>query len=543
MSKMNETDLRRRLGLLCEIEPSPQRAGQALDRVRQMLSRPTPAADHRRTSLWRIVERNWAAGLASAAAIVLVVLLLLSLFAGRWDGTTAAYAKVTEAVRRVPWMHVRYSGYHLDAKGNRTTAEGQLDTEIWYSFNAQVMIYRYAGGEIDYYDYARQEIQKYNPIAKRIVVSALPADMRPFRMDSPAGWLEKSIEQITSDGGSVTRETGQYEGREAEVFEITAAVRPEVATIHSRIFVDRATFLPIAEEKAAINPKTGSPQRVETGTFDCPEQGPADIYALGLPRDVPTISSLPLPPWSEFGLAYESYHREPPAEKYAAVVTREMIGLVESVQICYADGVHFREEQHSLYHRGAIGAQWEEQKGEFGDTLDSILKWSRAHKAYGAISISLFDGDHRYSARRDEDGAWSGTEQIVSDGGLTAEDFWHLSHVAQLGWPEICGYADIIQDDYARDNGLIRVEVDAGKGVLYLNPDRDYICEQSIPLEGQRYTVLEFGRTDTGRWYPKRIDNDGLKYTVYLETNPEFPEGLFDPNSLPKANHEATPVP
>lgn len=541
MSRMNETDLRRRLGLLSGIEPSPQRAGQALARVRQTLSRPTPLADHRRMSLWRIVKRNWAAGLASAAAIVLVVLLLLSLLTERWDGTTAAYAKFTEAVRCVPWMHMRYSGYDLNGEGKRTTAEGQLDTEMWYSFNAQVLIYRYAGGEVDYHDYARQEIHMYNPVARRIVVSALPADMRPFRMDSPAGWLEKSIEQITSDGGSVTRETGQYEGREAEIFEIAAAVRPEVATIHSRIFVDRATSLPIAEEKTYINPKTGNPQRVETGTFDYPEQGPADIYGLGLSRDVPTISSLPLPSWSEFRLTYESDYREPPAEKYVAIVTREMIGLVESVRICYADGAHFREEQHWLYHRGDIGRQWEEQKGEFGDTLDSILKWSRAHKTYGDISISLFDGDRHYTARRDEDGAWSGTEQIVLDVELTADDFWHLFPVAQLGWPEIRGYADIIQDDYARENGLIRV--DHEKAAFYLNPERDYICEQLIPLEGQRCTVLEFGRTDTGRWYPKRIDNDALKYTVYLETNPEFPEGIFDPNRLPKADPETTTVP
>ena len=34
MSKMNETELRRRLDLLSEIEPSPQATGRALDRVR-----------------------------------------------------------------------------------------------------------------------------------------------------------------------------------------------------------------------------------------------------------------------------------------------------------------------------------------------------------------------------------------------------------------------------------------------------------------------------------------------------------------------------
>lgn len=527
--------------MLAAVEPSPQATGRALDRVRLMLSGPIPAATHGRVSLWRIVRRSWTVGLASAAAIVLVSILLLALLTGRWDGTTAAYAKVTEAVRNVPWMHMYYSEYTLDDAGNRTSAEGERDTEIWYSFNAQVVIYKYAYGAIDYYDYARQEIREYNPLAKRIIVSALPTGKRPFRLDSPGGWVEKSIEQITSGGGSVTRELGQYKGREAEIFEIKSALRSGGGAVRSRIFVDRATSLPIAEEKVYINTKTGNPVLVETGTFDYPERGPADIYGLGLSRDIPTISSLPLPPWSDINQTCQSYRLTPPAEKYVAVVTREMIGLVESVEIYYADGARFRKEQHFLYRGGSIGSQWQKQKDELGNTLDSILTWSRAHKAYGSIFISVIDGDRGYSARRDQDGVWSGTEYILPGGEWARENFWQLSLVAQLGWPEIRGHADIIQDDFARENGLIRV--DGEKGVFYLNPERDYICQQQVPLEGKRSTVLEFGRTDTGRWYPRRVDNSALKYTVYLETNPEFPEGIFDPNSLPKANQEATSVP
>jgi hypothetical protein len=540
MSKMNETELRRRLGLLAGIEPSPQATGRALARVRRTLIQTDQQPDARPASRWGILTKGKMAGLA-AAAIIVVVLLLASRFSVPLDGTTAAYARVTEAVRKVPWMRIRYSGYLLDDAGNRITAEGERDDEVWYSFNAQVMIYRNARGAIDYYDYARQEIHEYNPAAKRVVVSALPTGRRPLRPDSPGGWLEKSIEQITSDGGSVARRRGQYKGQETEIFEITSAVRPGVAAIRSTVFVDRTTSLPIAEERSYINTNTGNPQLVETGVFDYPEQGPADIYGLGLSRDIPTISSLPMPPWSDVRMTYESYRFKPPAQRYVTVVAREMIGLVESVEICYADGARFRKEQHHLYGRGAIGPQWEEQKAEFGDTLESILKWSRAYKTYGPISITIFEENRWYDSRRDENGAWRTTMQTSRGRGLTQEDSWNMCPVAQLGGPQILGYADIIQDDFARENGLIRV--DGEKGVFYLNPERDYICQQQMPSEGQRSTVLEFGRTDTGRWYPKRIDNHALKYTVYLETNPEFPEGIFDPNSLPKADREAASVP
>lgn len=533
MSKMNENELRRRLDLLAGIKPSPDATQQALDGVRRVLSETTPRPANRPASAGGMLTKSRLAGLAVAAAVLVATGTLVFLFTGSLDGTTATYARVTAAVRKVPWMRIRYSGYLLDDAGNRITPEGERDAEIWYSFNAQVVIYKNARGSIDYYDYAKQEIHEYNPVARRVVISALPTGRRPLRPDSPGGWLEKSIEQITSDGGSVARRRGQYNGREVEVFEITSAVKRGVAAVRSTVYVDRTTSLPIAEERVYINTNTGNPQLVETAVFDYPEQGPADIYGLGLSRDIPTISSLPLPSWSDIRTTYEPYRFKPLAKRYVVVVTRWMIGLVESVEVCYADGARFREERHFLYHRGFIGQQWEEQKAEFGTTLDSILKWSRAHKTYGPISISLFDGNHYYSARRDEDGSWSRTEQIIPGREQTAEDFWHLCPVAGLAWPDIRGYADIIQDDYAREHGLIRVEGE--QETFYLNPQRDYICQQRVPLERDRTEMTEFAQTDTGRWYPRRIDDGALKYTIYLDTDPEFPAGLFDPNNLPKA--------
>lgn len=540
MSKMSEQELRRRLGLLSEIEPSPQAAGRALDRVRRVLSETTPRPANRLAGAGGMLTKSRLAGLAVAAAVLIATGVFVFLFTGSLDGTTAAYARVTEAVRNVPWMRMRYSGYSLNNAGNRTSGEGERDTEIWYSFNAQVVIYKYPHGAIDYYDYAKQEIHEYNPVAKRIVVSALPTGRRPFRTDSPGAWLEKSIEQITSGGGRVTREAGQYKGQETEVFEITSAVRPGVAAIRSKIFVDRTTSLPIAEERAYINTNTGNPQLVETGTFDYPEQGPADIYGLGLSRDIPIISSLPLPSWSDIRMTYERYLFKPLAQRYVAVVTRWMIGLVESVEIFYADGTRFREERHFPYRGGNIGPQWEEMKTELGDTPDSLLRWSRDYKARGHITISLWIGKRAYHSQRDERGSWSVAEEVVLPQEMT-EDFWSMCPIAGLAWPDIRGYADIIQDDYAREHGLIRVEGE--QETFYLNPQRDYICQQRVPFGRDRSEVTEFAQTETGRWYPRKIDDGSLKYTIYLDTDPEFPEGLFDPNSLPKADREAAPVP
>jgi hypothetical protein len=474
--------------------------------------------------------------LAAVAAIIVAVLILVSPFNESLDGTTAAYAKVTEAVRKVPWMHIRYTGYSLDEMGNRRSTEGAYDTEIWYSFNAQVAIQRYSDGGITYRDYVKQEVHTYNPVSKRIVISALATDRLPLQADSPWSWVERNIRAMTPVGRDVTRTTGQYNGQDVEIFEIVGATKPGMAAVHGKVFVDRATFLPMAEERISINTNIGKPQLVETGTFDYPEHGPADLYELGLSRDIPVINNLPLPEWWEIRSAYESHRRKIPAERYIAVVTREMTipgNPVDTVDICYADATHFREERHFLYHRGYIGDQWEHQAAELGNTLDSILKWSRANKAYGPITISIYDARHYYGSRRGEGGSWSTTEQTLEGREFTKDLFWGMSPVAELGWPDISGTADIVQDDYARENHLIRVE--APEGTFILNPDRDYICQKRINAYGQMEDVTEFGPTDDGRWYPKEVKSDALRRTVYMDTDPEFPEEIFDPNRLPKA--------
>jgi len=537
MSKMNETELRRRLGLLSGIEPSPQATGRALDRVRQGLAQNAIPSDNRLAGLWGIPARSRMAGLGVAAALFVGAVVLVSvLCTGPLDGTTAAYAKVAEAVRSVPWMRMRYSGYTLDDRGNTTSAEGQRDTEIWYSFHAQVVIYRYAGGTIVYYDYAKREVQRYNPTAKRIVVSAWPATRRSFGTASPWDWLEESIEQITSEGGSLACKKERHNGRKVEVFEVVAATGQGVATIHRRIFVDPLTSLPFAEEWTFINTKTGNPQLVETAVFDYPEQGPADIYGLGLSRDIPTVSGLPFPPWSDVSLTYQSFRRERLAQRYVAVVTQAMTIVgdpVTSVEVVYAEGSRLRQERHFLYHRGAIGPQWQEIKTQVGDTLDSILRWSRAYEARGEIMILLWVRDRFYDCRRDGYGSWSLVDERVLPRERTEHDSCGICPIAGLAWPDIRGYADIIQDDYAREHGLIRVEGE--QETFYLNPQRDYICQQRVPFGRDRTEMTEFAQTETGRWYPRRIDDGGLKYTIYLDTDPEFPEGIFDPNNLPKA--------
>jgi hypothetical protein len=87
MSKMNETELRRRLGLLAEVRPAPQATRRALDRVRQTLTdTDRPQA---RKSFWRILMESKWSRFAAAAAVILAVILGLNLTTSRHLGGVA----------------------------------------------------------------------------------------------------------------------------------------------------------------------------------------------------------------------------------------------------------------------------------------------------------------------------------------------------------------------------------------------------------------------------------------------------------------------
>ena len=64
--------------------------------------------------------------------------------------------------------------------------------------------------------------------------------------------------------------------------------------------------------------------------------------------------------------------------------------------------------------------------------------------------------------------------------------------------------------------------------------------------------VTQFEQTDAGQWYPSEIITNSQSWRDYgegweaweerfvirlfVETNPGFPEGIFEPENLPKAN-------
>jgi hypothetical protein len=75
MSKISEEEIRHRLELLSQVQPSAQSANRAVERVRRVLTEHEQVAKTKNISIWRIIMKSKITKLAAAAAVIIVAAL------------------------------------------------------------------------------------------------------------------------------------------------------------------------------------------------------------------------------------------------------------------------------------------------------------------------------------------------------------------------------------------------------------------------------------------------------------------------------------
>ena len=197
-------------------------------------------------------------------------------------------------------------------------------------------------------------------------------------------------------------------------------------------------------------------------------------------------------------------------------------------------------------------------------------------------AVRLYDGLWQYTLEADEGRLVARAKQRRPDGDEYGDDDVDDFAWRKLWWLNLPEH--MYEDTYSQENGLIAMELTAqGLGsqepkrlVLYVAPEKDYVCDRYVEqqlldapwqedktwLEGvtnkgsltdevRDTRVTEYGRTESGQWYPKTITETGYRQeygTVRNDTqrvirihlvaeHPEFPEGIFDPNALPEASN------
>lgn len=219
--------------------------------------------------------------LAVAAAVVIGAAVTVYQVSRPADAVAAEIAQVRQAVRGMPWMHVR-------------SVEGSQVEQRWYDMAADKLYLATAEGWIWCWDSGAEQKQfVYNPKVKTLTVGDLP---RKGFYDS--GSVFAMLDTITTsrqdEGASLERHVDTLDGRRVRVYRFET-VRPDDGTSIQRggvqrvaartaetFTVDLDTTLILAAHTEYLD-SGGQVISRRVHEIDYPQNGPASIYDLGVP--------------------------------------------------------------------------------------------------------------------------------------------------------------------------------------------------------------------------------------------------------------------
>lgn len=512
----------------------------------------------------RIMKSKTAQG-AIAAILILGALTGIYQLTGSIDGASIAFADVIEAMKNVPWLHQESRGFQGGVSGT---------AEQWLGFESKVHAAKWADGKRTFWDIEQNKRYEYDPEVNHITITDTSGTELPFSIASPTLMFETMHKTLVEQGAVVTVESTKYNGRKVQLHQFSLSLTEQKKRL--KLYIDPQSKYLIAAEISAED-ASGNVLMDGAVTFSYPQTGPTDIYALGISHDTPIVSNLPnedyLTVWEQY-----KHNRKKALNNYIAIIAHEdqgLNGIVTMVDIDYKSGRKHRLERHSVFNP--------DYKKQLGDSFESLLMWTQNHyDAKGSISIYLYDGAYNTSIRRTKS-QWSELRKHYVPNG----DLFPNFALGDIAWPDTYGKTGkIIEDDFSKEHNYICVErlqqgrihndtVSPPRRVLYyLNPEKNYMCiryvlERNPDAEWQEdkhwlegvdpekirdgsITVRDITETiqaENGIWYPRLIvekqtgirkdyKNSPLKNAtikeIFIKINPEFPEGIFDINSLPK---------
>ena len=542
-----------------------------------------------RPGVWRKIMNSKLTRLATAAGVIIVVSLLLR--NGSVDLATPAFADITEAMKKVPWMHQESRGFERGITGLG---------EQWFGFEAKVFAGKDSTGKIYFWNIKEHKRYEYDPKSQTVTIDYAYEKDFPLNLSSPVSLIESMHKMLKEQGAEVVTKEGQYEGQKAHIQEVTLTpegLNNETHTLQLYIQPESKLLLAARVKGTDANGNTIMDGEI---AFSYPKTGPTNIYDLGVPHDAEIISNLPEEDYQAIWNDYRQ-SREDVTRQYIAVITHadsslartspSLKGIINMVDVDYKSDRNHRLERHFVFNPGQqFDKFWPTYKEQLGDSFESLLAWTNAHyDNAGHISIYLYDGEYDISTRRDDQGAWNKLRKSYSP---DSESMPNIK-LEDLVWPNIGKTGRIIDDDYSRENNLICIErLQQGdiypsgvslpaRFLFYLDVEKDYMCLRKVTeqrpdaewqenknwLEGIEpekirdgsitvHDITEVIQADNGYWYPKVIEvkqtsirkdykQAPLKTSsikrIYIQTNPQFPAGIFDPDNIIPKNHQVVP--
>jgi len=543
--------------------------GDVLEAFEKSKGKKTSATEQ---SIWRIIMKNKITKLATAAVMIIAAMIIVHQSGGSVDLTTIAIADISAAMKKVPWMRMTNRGFG----GN---IEGPI--ELLIGFHAKIAASKDAKGKITLLNFAEHKSYKYDSENRTVTIDYLYEDDFPAHLSSAFSLVESMQKMSEQQGTHIVTTEGKRNGEKVQLQDISMAGTGQAV----RLYIQPDSKLLLAAQVRVTDPNGNETVAGEI-TFDYPQAGPANIYDLGVARNAQVINKLPR---EDFQKIWDNYRqkRAQATSEYIALITHTYSsfgGVVTTVYADYKSGQNHRLENHSVFGLNELNQYdkfWPGYKEQLGDSHESLLAWTDNHfENKGCISVYLYDGQNNFSTRRDNKGSWS---KLIT--GASNRNHMPSDYLEWLGWPHIGKTGHVIEDDYARQNNLICIErlqqgsvysgnvSLPGRFVYYLDPQKDYICRRKITewrpdadwqedktwLEAVEpdkirngsitvHDTTEVIQAPNRHWYPKVIviKQSGIREdyndvplhvsnikTVYLRTDPEFPDDLFSAEKLP----------
>ncbi len=237
--------------------------------------------------IWRTIMKSPITKLAAAAVIVIAVMIVIQQFGGSIDGATMAFAQITENMKKMPWMHGVVEG-----EGERL--------EAWFSFERRVVVSKRVPGKIRYHDGLKQTVQIYDPDANTITISYTTADALAGLGHSPLDFPKTILKHFDEAGDKIIQETGKYKGKDSKIYKMSGFLGGMDMRVEMIVDADKNLLLFVNQK---VFDKTGTLQMEANAYFDYPENGPNNIYEIGVPTSAKIVR--PEKDKTAFGKAFE----------------------------------------------------------------------------------------------------------------------------------------------------------------------------------------------------------------------------------------------
>jgi hypothetical protein len=538
---MKTPELETRLRLTAAFSAAPR---SIVDDVMREIGSTLPDAAPR----WRWRRPAIAAGIAALGGMAAAVAFVLFVS----GPVRLTLADVQGAFERQRWVHLHFDtgdikdqwtdlqtgeSYITRADGDAVYLNHQTNTRLWYMKRNAVIEQEaptiYLNG---------QKPSRWTPqTAWGTLVAPLArvAATQPARQSPPPVVAMKDV----------------LNGMPAIRFDVYLTDATGHRFLYSQLWADPKTRLPLREKfRLQLADREQYGREWSTGDYDFPTTGPADLYALGVPRGTSihravTIAAQAIEPiLAGVARAHDRF-----LQNYRAVVWRlphspEM--PVSGFDVIWRDGQRLRDDNFAPSYAGNDRLQILASDA----TPQALLAWAARHEALQK-QLMATDADYFWSSPL----ITRGTKPAVH-----VTHRWRISLLAKHAWPDEIQWPIW---DYAPDFQVLDRGTDTPPGCVglrqggdgnwradyYIDPANDYICVREVAWSKRQGTWAKTSQTTlsglhrvSGRVVADTqtaIHYDGSAEGIeeYTETTKiqldvvspaDYPPHVFDPTSL-----------